>query len=152
MKTLFLLLAMVMIALGAGCTGDAIIQEPTAEVTAIAITGIGLQQLDLDVSVLVGNPNPVGGTIETIEFDIFFDENGRETFLGRGGGGPVSLPAGGETEVTLPVSVSTPGLVQAILAAARDGGVVLVVRGTGGISIAGIPFEVPFEAKQTITI
>jgi LEA14-like dessication related protein len=134
-----------------GCIGQ-VVQKPTVSVDAIEITALSLRQLDLDVQITISNPNPVGGTLDEIAFDLYFVQGAARRYLGHGESTDVSIPADGDAEVIIPVSVDNLGLISAVFTAAGQGEIEFVVEGSGSLVIGGFSFEIPFEETQVVTL
>jgi LEA14-like dessication related protein len=150
MKAALLFLLLVVAALLCGCTG--LVQKPSVRVDAVTITALSLQRLDLDVTVTVTNPNPIGGTLREIAFDIAFLQGDEPRYLGHGERTEITIPANGEIAVTIPVSVSNPGLIGAVATLVQQGEVTFVVNGSGSLVIGGFSFDIPFEETRVVSL
>lgn len=134
-----------------GCIGQ-VVQKPTVSVDSIEITALSLRQLDLDVRITIGNPNPIGGTLDELAFDVYFIQGNTRRYLGHGEKSDISIPGDGDTEVIIPVSVDNLGLISAVFTAASQGEIAFVVDGSGSLVIGGFSFEIPFEETRVVTL
>ncbi len=128
----------------AGCVVPSL-QEPTVTVDGIGIENITPGSTDLSLQLIIENPNPIGATLTQVSFDVYFLDSGQQVFLAHGERGGFAIRPGGETAVSIPVTVDNLGLVQAFLRGLQDGVVTLRVRGSGVLDFGVATFEVPFD-------
>ena len=133
----------------AGCMVPRI-QEPTVTVDGVGIENITPGSIDLSLRLTINNPNPVGATLTRVSFDVFFLDDGEPVFLAHGERGEFEIRPGGNTTISVPVTVDNLRLVQALLLALRDGVVTLQVSGSGVLDYGIATFEIPFDRRVEV--
>lgn len=108
-----------------------------------------LQEIRLNVTLNVNNPNPVGITIKSVVFDVYYQQGSDWIAIGHGeGGGYVIKP--GMNEISVPVSVKSSELLGAGIGALTKGEVTVQIRGTAVPDLFGLNPKIPFT--ETITV
>lgn len=138
------ILLMVVLLCSAGCVVP-LLEEPTVAVDGIEVEKITWGSTNLTLRLIVDNPNPIGATLARVSFDVFFLDDGRAVYLAHGEQEGIRIRSGGETAVSIPVTVDNPPLVQALLRTLQDGTIVLRVDGSGTLDYGIATFEVPFN-------
>ncbi|MBN1432335.1 MAG: LEA type 2 family protein [Methanomicrobiaceae archaeon] len=123
--------------------------EPSIEIAGAGIEGVGIEATTLNVAIVVKNPLPFGGNIESLEYRIFLVRDGEEVFLGEGRKGNIRIEKSQATRTEVPVKLKN----TAILSAA--GGLIgsdidIVIRGTAAIDLTVATPAIPFEKKVKI--
>jgi len=117
------------------------------EITSIALREIGLTRLRVDVNARVGNPNPIGATVDRIAYDLYFQLNDEWVYLGRADR-TEDIAIGSHEVASLEVTneVGTLSAIAMLLQSISHEGVV-TVKATGSvwIRVGPIALEVPFE-------
>lgn len=144
MKRAGLILVIIAALCTAGCTVPQYV-EPTVTVDGISIQRVTLGSIDLEVRLIVSNPNPVGATLEEISFDLYFLDGGQQRFLAHGEHGEFAIRPAGDTTIAIPVTVDNLRLVQAFILALQDGEVTFRVSGSAPINLGVITYDVPFN-------
>jgi LEA14-like dessication related protein len=131
----------------AGCSS--IIKEPEITVKDASVQSATLQEIRLNVTLNVNNPNPVGITIKSVVFDVYYQQGSDWIAIGHGeGGGYVIKP--GMNEISVPVSVKSSELLGAGIGALTKGEVTVQIRGTAVPDLFGLNPKIPFT--ETITV
>lgn len=141
-------LLLIAAAIIAGCTEK--IQEPTASVSDVTIKGITSQTLNLDVDVIIDNPNPVGATLTSISFDIYYLKDREPKYLGHGEKSNVEIRKEGKTVITIPVVIDNMQAIRTITEILRKGAVTIKVSGSGLLDLKVTKFEIPFETETEV--
>ncbi len=128
----------------AGCTAPPL-REPTITVDEIEIENVTWESTALTLRLTVDNPNPVGATLTRVSFDVYFLENSQAVYLAHGEREGVVIGPGGETPVSIPVTVDNPPLVRVFLRVLQGGAIMLRVNGSGTLDYGIATFEVPFN-------
>lgn len=134
--------------LAAGCSTSALM--PEVEVEGAAITSLSPTDLTLDVIVSVDNPNPVGITLESLSFDVYYGDGTEWKYLSHGEQTGVRIDPG-KNIVKVPVTVKTTDLLGAVLLFANSREIPLQIKGVVVPDLpGGLSPEIPFT--RTITI
>jgi LEA14-like dessication related protein len=91
------------------------LREPTITVDEIEIENVTWESTALTLRLTVDNPNPIGATLTRVSFDVYFLENSQAVYLAHGEREGVVIGPGGETPVSIPVTVDNPPLVRVFL-------------------------------------
>lgn len=136
----------------AGCAGGPLLRPPEVAVTGIAITGLSLQSMDLEVILAVDNPNPIGATIRAVDVNVSYSENGKKVFLGSGAGEGIALPAHDRTEVVVPVTLDNLAMLSAASTLLFTGEIEVTAEGMVTVDAGIISFDVPFKKTETVSV
>ena len=69
----------------AGCS--MLVKDPQIEVNDVAVTSVSLQEIGLNVTLNVNNPNPIGITLKSVVFDVYYQQGNDWVAVGHGEGG-----------------------------------------------------------------
>jgi LEA14-like dessication related protein len=152
MKLAPALAILVVAAFVAGCAGGPPLRPPDVTVTGIAVTGLSLESMDLEVDLAVNNPNPVGVTIQDVSVNVSYSKNGREVFLGSGRSGEIAVPAYNRTEVAIPVTMDNLAMLSAAGTLVLSGELEVTAEGTMTIDAGIISFDVPFGKTTKVSV
>jgi len=137
-----------------GCPdGKDIIQEvvkpPTIQVKDVSVSGISLEKLDLMVDLEITNPNPIGLTVNKVEYDLAM--GGKSVLAGKTEP-KVQIKASGVTPAKVPLSVTFSEVVNIFTAALGQGNVKYKLTGKVyvGSPIGDIP--IPFEDEGELPV
>jgi len=144
--TVFVILSILL----SGCAQKPEIKKPEIVVDDISVERVTTQSLDLNVRVIVNNPNPVGANLKKIVFDMYYLENGRSKYLGYGEKYGVEIRKQGETTITIPVTVDSSQAIKAVIRIAKEGAVTIKVSGSAYLDLKVTTFEIPFEKSKEI--
>lgn len=147
-KLAFLLIATAIAV--SGCTEQ--IQRPTVSVSDINVKGITPQTLNLDVHVIIDNPDPIGANLTKIAFDLYYLQDSQPIYLGHGEKYNVEVRKQGQTTVTAPVVVENQQAVKALMEAAKKGAITIKTSGSAFLNLEVTTFEVPFETSNEIRL
>jgi len=143
---------LVIAAFAAGCAGGPLLRPPEVTVTGIAVTGLTLQSMDLDVALAVDNQNPVGMTIRDVSVNVSYSKDGREVFLGSGTGEEIYIPAYNRTEVAIPVTMDNLAMLSAAGTLVFTGELEVTAEGMMTVDAGIISFDVPFEKTTKVSV
>ena len=133
----------------AGCS--MIVKEPQIDVKDVAITSATLQEIRLNVTLNVNNPNPVGVTIKSVVFDIYYQQGNDWVAIGHGEGGGYAIKPG-MNEITVPVTIQSSKLLGAGIGALMKGEITLQIRGTAVPDLFGLNPKIPFSHTTTVPV
>jgi LEA14-like dessication related protein len=125
-----------------------------AEITGIALREISLSSLEMDVTVRVQNPNPIGAVVDQITYDIYFQQNDDWVYLGRGDRSEDAV-IGSHDVVNLTVTheVSTISTILMILGASgQNGDIALRVIGSVWLKIGPLTIEAPIDQIKQVAL
>ena len=145
--TLYVLI--VAVALIAGCSS--LVKEPQIDVKDVAVTSASLQEINLNVTLNVDNPNPVGVAIKSVVFDLFYQQGNDWIAIGHGEGGGYDIKPG-MNEISVPVTVKSSELLSAGIGALSKGEITVQIRGTAVPDLFGLNPKIPFSQTKTIPV
>ena len=132
-----------------GCS--MIIKEPQIDVKNVEITSATLQEVVLNVTLNVNNPNPVGITIKSVVFDVYYQQGNDWVLIGHGEGGGYAIKPG-MNEITVPVTMKSSALMGAGIGALMKGEITVQIRGTAVPDLLGLNPKIPFTHTTTIPV
>lgn len=144
-----LCLLMVAAILLSGC--GMLIKDPKIEVKNVALESINLSTINLLVTLSIDNPNPVGITLKSINFDVSYQKGNDWVFISHGELGSTTIKPG-LNDVAVPVSIKTTALPGAVVGALTQGEITLQIKGTATPDFFGISPQVPFSTVTTIPL
>ena len=144
-----LLSGLAAVALVAGCT--AVIKEPQIDVKNVGITSATLQEVVLNVTLNVNNPNPVGITIKSVAFDVYYQQGNDWVLIGHGEGGGYTIKPG-MNEISVPVTMKSSELLGAGIGALTKGEITVQIRGTVVPDLFGLNPKIPFTHTTTVPV
>jgi LEA14-like dessication related protein len=130
-----------------GCS--TLIKNPEISVKDVTIQSATLQEIRLNVTLNVNNPNPVGIAIKSVIFDVYYQQGSDWVAVGHGEGGGYDIKPG-MNEISVPVTVKSSELLGAGLGALSKGEITLQIRGTAVPDLFGLNPKIPFT--ETITV
>jgi LEA14-like dessication related protein len=142
-----LLIAVALLFSGCGM----LIKDPKVEVKNVALESVDLSNVDLQVTLSIDNPNPIGFTIKSINFDVYYQNGDEWVFISHGERGSFEIKPG-MNEVAVPVSIKTSAIPGAVVGALAKGEITLQIKGTASPDFFGISPQVPFSTVTTIPI
>jgi LEA14-like dessication related protein len=128
-----------------------LIKDPDVEVKNVALVSVDLSNVDLLVTLSIDNPNPVGITIKSISFDVYYQKGDEWVFISHGERGSFEIKPG-MNEVAVPVSIKTSAIPGAVVGALARGEITLQIKGTASPDFFGISPQVPFSTVTTIPL
>ncbi|WP_298669823.1 LEA type 2 family protein [uncultured Methanofollis sp.] len=152
MKLAPALAVLVAAAFVAGCAGGPPLRPPEVTVTGIAVTGLTLESMDLEVDLAVNNPNPIGITVRDVSVNVSYSKEGREVFLGSGRSEEIVIPAYNRTEVAIPVTMDTMAMLSAAGTLILSGELEVTAEGTMTVDAGIISFNVPFGKTTKVSV
>jgi LEA14-like dessication related protein len=147
MYAIFMLIAA--LTLITGCS--MIIKEPQIDVKNVGITSATLQEVVLNVTLNVNNPNPVGITIKSVVFDVYYQQGNDWVLIGHGEGGGYAIKPG-MNEITVPVTMKSSALMGAGIGALMKGEITVQIRGTAVPDLLGLNPKIPFTHTTTVPV
>jgi LEA14-like dessication related protein len=141
-------LALLLCAVLAGGCMEPPIKEPTVSVGEIALSDISLQKMIINTTVVISNPNPVGGHLNKVLFNVWYLEDGTPVYLGHGEKSSIDIRENGNTSVEIPVTISNLQALYAIGSLSQKGSIVLMVNGSAFVDVKVTSWEMKFEKEQ----
>ena len=132
-----------------GCS--MLIKEPQIDVKDTAITSADLQEIELNVTLNVNNPNPIGITIKSVVFDVYYQQGNDWIAVGHGEGGGYAIKPG-MNEITVPVTLKSSALLGAGIGALMKGEITVQIRGTAVPDLLGLNPQIPFTHTKTVPV
>ncbi len=144
--TLCLIAAMALIT---GCS--TLMKEPEIDVTDVTIQSVTLQEIGLNVTVNVKNPNPIGIVLKSVIFDVYYQRGNDWVSIGQGTGGGYDIRPG-MNGLSIPVTVNTTELISAGIGAVMNQEITLQIRGIAVPDLFGLSPQIPFSRTKTIPL
>jgi hypothetical protein len=129
-----------------------ILHDPVVTLEGVALKNLSFSTLDLDVSIRVENPNPVGATLESCPFTVSYRNTGTPQVIATGDTGTAKIPASAATVLPVPVTSHNAALLGALAAFVAGGKLELAIEGTAKIKFLMIPKQVPFTRTVPVTV
>ncbi len=144
--TICLVTAMALIA---GCS--MLVKEPEIDVTNVTIESVTLQEIGLNVTVNVNNPNPLGIALKSVVFDVYYQRGNDWVIIGHGEGGGYDIRPG-MNELSIPVVVNSTELIGAGIGAVMNQEITVQIRGIAVPDLFGLSPQIPFSSTKTIPV
>jgi LEA14-like dessication related protein len=145
----FLLLLVVFGVLVTGCSSSP--RMPEVKVEGATITSFTLTDLTLDVILSVDNPNPVGITLESLSFDVYYKDGDEWKYLAHGEQTGITISPG-KNIVRVPVTIKNTDLLQSILSFSNSSEIPLQIRGVVVPDLpGGLSPDIPFTRTISLT-
>jgi LEA14-like dessication related protein len=130
-----------------GCTSEPPIKQPTVTVQDITLADVSLQKLTVNTTVTIYNPNPVGGRLNKVLFDVYYLD-GTPKYLGHGEQYNIDVKENGNTSVTIPVAINNLQALYAIGTLSQKQSITLLVNGSAFVDVKVMSWEVPFKQSR----
>jgi|WetSurMetagenome_2_1015567.scaffolds.fasta_scaffold905638_1 LEA14-like dessication related protein len=130
-----------------GCS--MLVKDPVTTLNRIAVTSVSFREIGLNVTLNVDNTNPIGITLKSLVFDVYYQKGNDWVYIGHGSGTGMEIKPG-MNQVTIPVSVKTAELPGAGLGSLMQREITLQVRGNATPDFFLLSPQIPFS--QTVTI
>jgi LEA14-like dessication related protein len=145
----FLLVAVIFGLLVSGCSSSA--RMPEVKVEGATITSFSLTDLTLDVILSVDNPYPVGITLQSLSFDVYYRDGDEWKYLSHGDQTGITINPG-KNIARVPVTIKNTDLLQSILSFANSREIPLQIRGVVVPELpGGLSPEIPFTRTISVT-
>jgi LEA14-like dessication related protein len=131
-----------------GCFTEPPVQQPAVSVSNIALADISLGAMTINTTVLISNPNPVGGHLDRIAFDVWYLDDNVPKYLGHGEQYNVDIRENGNTSIVIPVTIGNLQALYALGSLSEKGSIVIRVNGSAGIDVKVTSWEMPFDAER----
>ena len=128
-----------------------LLKEPSVTLEGVRICSASPTSLDLNVTIRMENPNPVGVTLREIPFLIMIRNGENLQEIANGNTGTVSIPAKDSPLLTVPVTARSSDLVVALAAFVTKGELDVTIKGVARVDAVIICWSVPFEKMMTVT-
>jgi LEA14-like dessication related protein len=129
-----------------------ILKDPVVTLEDIRLRKVSLSSLELDVTIRVENPNPLGITLRELPFTVMCSSGHTDQQLACGNTGRVKITGMGCTVLHIPVTSQNAALISALATFVMKGGVQVTVRGTATIDAVLFCWSVPFEKMLPVTM
>jgi LEA14-like dessication related protein len=128
-----------------------LLKEPVIAVKNAALRTFSLQSLTLDITLDVDNPNPVGISVKSLSFDLFYKDRNDWVYLSHGerAGFKINTRC---NRITIPVTVSNAALLTALVGILAKGKITIRISGIALPDFLLFAPEVPFSREMTIPL
>lgn len=153
-KWILLIVLVVVIGGGYYLYSQGEIGKPTAEVESVKVNQVTVNKTELTVQITAHNPNPLGVTLDKVEYDVYFLQNGNPEFLGEGvRKRNVQIGADADTTFVVPFEAGNSDAIRALAEFARNEGKVRIkVKGSVFVDLKITNLEVPFSKIKSVSI
>ena len=128
-----------------------LLKDPVISVKNVALRSFSLRNLTLDVRLCVDNPNPVGISLKSLSFDLYYQNRNEWVFLSDGHRDKFKIKSGGN-DVTMPATVSNASLLTAIIGMIAQGAITIRISGIAQPDFLVFAPKVPFSREMTIPL
>jgi LEA14-like dessication related protein len=129
-----------------------VLHDPVVTLEGVALKNLSFSTLDLDVSIRVENPNPVGATLESCPFTVSYRNAGTPQVIATGDTGSAKIPTNAATVLPVPITSHNAALLGALAAFVAGGKLDLTIEGTARLKFLMIPKQVPFSKTVPVTV
>jgi LEA14-like dessication related protein len=129
-----------------------ILKDPVVTLEDVRLRKVSLPSLELDVTIRVENPNPLGITLSELPFTLMCSSGHTDQQLASGNTGRVKITGMGSTVLHIPVTSQNAALICALATFVTKGGVHVTIRGTATIDAVLFCWSVPFEKTLPVTM
>ncbi|PIU56354.1 MAG: hypothetical protein COS88_02955 [Chloroflexi bacterium CG07_land_8_20_14_0_80_51_10] len=146
-----LVLTLAITSTGCACIEEEIeARKPSVTITDITLSEISRAKTTVNVSVEIENPNPIGATLERIEYDIHFGQEGKWILLGHGQRGTLDIHANATTDFESTTIIENRQILRVLLEFMfGTEPSQMKVDGAAWLKVGPASFKIPFE-KVTI--
>ncbi|UUX91283.1 LEA type 2 family protein [Methanoplanus endosymbiosus] len=124
--------------------------KPDIQIKDIHLSGITTRKFSLSAELDIINPFPVGGSVKSVIFEIFFEKStGESVYLGRGRKDGIKIEKSGTTAVSVPVEIENISAVSALITALTDR-IEIIIKGKADFDLKITSLSIPFERREKI--
>jgi len=128
-----------------------IFADPVVSLGNVFVQRFSLTALDMEISIRVENPNPVGANLIECPFTILLLNNGNNRMVATGNTGSANIRPKDSTVVQIPVQTHNAALAQAIATLVIGGKIELTIEGTAVIRFLLTSRNIPFSRTLPVT-
>jgi LEA14-like dessication related protein len=128
-----------------------LLKDPVVSVKNVSLRSFSLRNLTLDVTLCVDNPNPVGISLKSLSFDLYYQNRNEWVFLSEGDRDKFKIKSG-SNEVKMPATVSNASLLTAIIGMIAQGAITIRISGIAQPDFLVFAPKVPFSREMTIPL
>lgn len=129
-----------------------ILMDPVVTLEDVRLRKISLSSLELEVTICVENPNPLGITLRELPFTVLCSSGQTDQQLASGNTGRMTITGNGSTVLCIPVTSQNAALISALAIFVTKGGVQVTIRGTATIDAFLFGWSIPFEKTLPVTM
>jgi|WetSurMetagenome_2_1015567.scaffolds.fasta_scaffold03913_7 LEA14-like dessication related protein len=129
-----------------------ILKDPVITLEDIRLLKISFSNLELDVTIQVKNPNPLGITLRELPFTVLCSTGNTDQQIASGNTGRVKITGNGSTVLHIPVTSQNAALIGALATFVTKGGIQVTIRGTATVDAFLLGWSVPFEKTLPVTM
>ena len=128
-----------------------LLKEPIIAIHNVALRSFSLQDLTLDVSLNVDNPNPVGISAKSLSFDLFYKDRNEWVYLSHGERARFKISTI-NNRVIIPLTASNAALFTALVGMVAKGEITIRISGIAMPDFLLFAPKVPFSREMTIPL
>jgi len=158
-KEVAAILGIGIVAFSLGCVKEQVkdlVQKPTLNVTDITLESLTLKDATFRTTLVITNPNPFGGQVESLTYKLYYLQDGQPKYLGEGGTTePVTINADGETTTQQYTTVENLALLKTLKELLEQGSVQVKAIGTVQLKVRPtgfVTFTIDFETVKEIVL
>jgi LEA14-like dessication related protein len=129
-----------------------ILVDPVVTLEGVSVRNVTLSYLDLDVTIRVENPNPVGADLSECPFTVMCQKGDTSSQIATGNTGSTKIPGNSSTVLKVPVTSHNKALAGAFATMVLKGGIEVTIEGVAVIKFLIIKKSVPFSRTMPVTM
>ncbi|MGA2104071.1 LEA type 2 family protein [Methanoregula sp.] len=129
-----------------------ILSDPVVTLEGVSLSNVTLSYLDLDVTIRVENPNPVGADLQECPFTVMYQKGDSSNQIATGNTGNAKIPGNSSTVLKVPVTSHNKALAVAFATMVFTGGIEVTIEGVAVIKFLMIKKSVPFSRTLPVTM
>jgi len=129
-----------------------LLHDPVVTLEDVRVRKLSLSSLDLEVTIRVENPNPLGITLRQLPFTVRCSSGHQDTEIAAGNTGRIKIPARGSTVLRIPVTSRNAALLGALATFVTRGGIQVTIQGTATIDALLFGWSIPFSKTLPVTM
>jgi LEA14-like dessication related protein len=133
------------------CSCGFLVRDPVISVKNVAVASLSLTNLSLGITLAVDNPNPVGITLKTLAFDVYYQKGADWTYLSSVTQSDVVIKSG-KNDLAIPVNIRNTELFSALFGMIADSKLTLQVKGFASPDLCVCAPKIPFTYTSTIPL
>jgi len=125
-------------------------KEPKISVDEVEFKNVSTKETNLNIRIIVDNPNSIGVHVNKISFDVYYiDNEGKSKYLGHGEKENIDIRPG-KTTIEIPLTLLNERLIKAL--EGRGEKLTLEIDGSANVDLKVTGIDVPFKQKVNVKI
>lgn len=129
-----------------------VLHDPVVTLENVRVRKISLSSLDLEVTIRVENPNPLGITLRQLPFTVRCSSGHHDNEIAKGDTGRVKIPANGSTVLSIPTTSRNAAIIRTLATFVTRGRIQVTIQGTAIIDCLLFGWSIPFSKTLPVTM